>query len=485
MRYIIVGASRETGEDVEIEVVAASEADAHAAAGRKGVLVAMCSPAKNDHAKLDSSSVLSNTTTAPEAEAEHPARLRPGEQDCFYEGAMLGLLRRQVEPEELLMACDVRQPHSRHQRTMLLTPTRLMFVGVSDQQGQRMIVDRQERDLRQIDQISATSQPPSMFARNGSYLIQIASRDGIESWTTSYSSGGRIVEAVQALKQGKAVPPFIRRIEDMAAAIAAAAAALPPAAVSMRPAWVPAWTDRLVLPPLRISRNRAALATVTVVASLGIAVATILVVLGGTILLAALLSGRNGDMASSAVVLFAGVVMLATSIPNAYFAQGRMSLVRHGQPDSIAATPMTTQVTPIMATRMWSTLPWGRIASILLPIVVLGGLGLWSYSYYQSEMHPPLPTIKLTGIGAQAVTINDWRMDASRWLFGTVRFTGEAGVELRYRVLENGVVRDTGVIDPPSGLGTLIISREPQEVRIMLPSRPTPNTHVEIMAIGG
>jgi hypothetical protein len=94
-----------------------------------------------------------------------------------------------------------------------------------------------------------------------------------------------------------------------------------------------------------------------------------------------------------------------------------------------------------------------------------------------------MPTITVTGNDASLVTFTDWRVDVSR-VTGTVKYKGDSGVELHYRVTEDGVLKDTGVITPPTG-GEMIMSHEAMSIYIQLPSPPTPATQIEVQAIGG
>jgi hypothetical protein len=176
----------------------------------------------------------------------------------------------------------------------------------------------------------------------------------------------------------------------------------------------------------------------------------------------------------------------AVAVPNAYFAQYRLTALRGGNASPVAhpTKVQTTQQTVIRTPRR--PIPWALLTQAILPVLVLGSVGWWSFSYYQAQnekLTPPMPKITVVGMAANAVTISDWKLDLIQ-LTGTVRFTGQTGVELHYKITDQGVVQGTGVIDPPAG-DTLIITHDPMAVKIILPSRPTPSTQVEIEAIGG
>lgn len=464
MKYMIVGARRDTGEDVQLLVDAADAREARDKAVQSGLLVERCTEA-GDKGGLKGGELASEAAT-------DPRYLRPGEHDCFFDSLMLGLLRRQVEPDELLIACDVQQPRGGQQRTMLLTPRRLLWVGISNQHGQHRIVDRREIDLKEIDDVSVTTSPAKAFGQP-SHLIQVATRDGIERWTSAYSSGRRLVEATLALRRGEQVRPFIRRTEDMAGMTTAAAS---PPAMSGIIASMPPWTDRLVLPWLRTTTNPRFHQIVLAVGTLASALAVLLLFAGVVVLLEG-----NFNAGPLLIWTFVSIVTVLIAIPNVCFAKARLGTGRSGESAAPARRP-TVRVRPAVShSPAWRSLPWGRTVSVLLPVALFGGLTWWAYSYYQSQMFPSLPRINV--LGEKSVTVTNWRIDAGRWLFGTARYSGDAFVELHYKVTENGVVRDTGVVNSPKG-GTTIRGDEPLEVRIMLPDRPTSNTLVEITAIG-
>ena len=391
------------------------------------------------------SAALTASNSSPDVES--PDCLQPGELDCFYDAPILSLLRRQIDPDELLMLCDVRRPKSRLERTMLLASNRLIFVGVTNQADQKMIVDRREITLGDIDNISVNQVKSAAFGRSG-FQIQIASRDGIESWVTTYSSGPRIVAAVQALKCGDIVKPFIRTTGDLAKA----SAALPTQVAARGPGFrLPAWFERGIFPFLRTSHNRALHGLVVIAGSLAFSVSVVLLFLGVVLLC----FGDTKLFALIAWLLIIGVTLGAVSLPNALFSQEQLKIMRSG--NAPAQSPPRSRPT-VKILRVRRTLPWVVLASIFIPVAVLGSLSWWGYTYYQSAMHPPLPRITVTGMAANAVTFSNWNVEVIR-LSGIVQFNGATGVELHYRITESGVLRDSGVINPPIGGALIIFAR--------------------------
>ena len=482
MQFVVVGASRETGEDVELKVEAADENAARAKASRRGVLIASCtpdtSPLRPKHASVSSqpSKAAAPPPPAGIGQSETPNRLKPGEHDGFFDSTMLTLLRRQVQPEELLMVCDVQQPVSNIPRTMLLTPTRLMFLTVTNQHGQRMIGERREVEIGTIDQISVHVDRPKR-ATHDFFLIEIVTRDGIEAWVAAHSSGRRIVEAVEKIKEGKSVVPFIRTTEDVAEA---QRASLSEGVPVERPIAIPLWLEPIILSNVKEIEDEQALRRayrICLTIMKGCFVAVILGFVG-------LMFRLRGWQMPIGMALMIGPIILVVCAVNAFYIHAKLNKASgarnwNAKPSWFSRARLFRSALK----RPTTGLSWGHLAGVFLPIAVCGAALWWGYSYYQSQMYPPLPRIVVTGNGANTVSFSEWTMEATR-LSGVVRFSGGSGVELQYRITEGGVLKSTGVMTPHSGLGTIFVTREPQEVRIMLPSRPSPNMEVQITAIG-
>ena len=413
--------------------------------------------------------------------------LKAGEYDAFLDPAVLGLLRNQVEPEALLGVCDVLPPGGSGMQTVLLTATKLVFVTLRTQAGQSEVAAGRQVTLADLERVNLTSSHPSARGRER-FNLQLATRDRIENWTSEFSALQRIASAVRDLKAGEPVRPFIRTTDDLAAM----RARTPQGVRTPHPGLATAmyWLDHLVVPPLRSTRSITALWAVWVVTIIVMLVAGLVGVVVVLILFDAVVAGKIGDVPGLLLTLLVTSLAFLPVAPNALCCSKRLKAIRAGDFTPAWPIPHAGSGPPRPA------VPWPRVLQVGVPVAVGFGVLLWWFGsspsspsrtspggQYQPVDDAPLPEVTVAGNDVGLVSFSDWKLNRTR-LTGTVRYSGDAGVELHYRVTENGVLKDSGVITPPTG-GSMIMSREPMSVSIMLPSRPTSDTQVEIQALGG
>lgn len=217
----------------------------------------------------------------------------------------------------------------------------------------------------------------------------------------------------------------------------------PPAPIAITSQDAP-WFDAYVVPALRHTSNLSVLQGTTALGILWVVFHAICAV--GTVLI--FVSDGVGKIGIALAWHAALLVISFFAMTNALYCNSRLRIPKIAHARAIGGT--TSSDAPTSEVRqpvVRADMPWAKLTWIGLPTVLATILLVASFVYYQSQMHPQLPHIKVTGNAASQVVFSDWRMD-TRALRGVLRYKGQLFVEVRYTVGEVTSPQKTQIVFP-------------------------------------